>query len=187
VCPNTEIDLRLTRLEAMSGSWPSHVSTTEWDLWMCWKSRLWWAQHASHFAGNQLRPSPSRLKIYWVSDAVRYQKDTSNFMASYCHQPSLDSIKIKSRSPVFYKNFFERNILGCPQLTINCLTCFHQTGSAKWQEGVATIYAPKSWNFVTLKTIRLARVEGDFNLNLLVLKQLPSIWVIFHLSKSIFL
>jgi hypothetical protein len=28
VCPNTEIDLRLTRLEAMSGSWASHVSTT---------------------------------------------------------------------------------------------------------------------------------------------------------------
>jgi len=29
VCPNTEIDLRLTRLEAMSGSWASHVSTTK--------------------------------------------------------------------------------------------------------------------------------------------------------------
>jgi hypothetical protein len=29
VCPNTEIDLRLTRLGAMSGSWASHVCTTE--------------------------------------------------------------------------------------------------------------------------------------------------------------
>ncbi len=29
VCPNTEIDLRLTRLGGMSGSWASHVYTTE--------------------------------------------------------------------------------------------------------------------------------------------------------------
>jgi hypothetical protein len=32
------------------------------NLWMCWKSRRWWAQHERHFhlyevTGNQLRPS----------------------------------------------------------------------------------------------------------------------------------
>jgi hypothetical protein len=94
MAPNTEILLRLTRLGAMGGSWASHIFNRN-DLWMCWKSRLWWAQHTSHFAGNQLlRSSPllaeSRLKIHWISDAVRYQKDT------YCRQSILDSLKIKS-------------------------------------------------------------------------------------------
>ncbi len=114
----------------------------------------------------------ARKSLRWESIATqsRYQRDTSDFMASYCHQPILDSIKMKSQSPVLYKNFLKRNFLGRPQLTINCLTWFDQTGGAKRQEGVATIYAPNSWNFVTLKTIRLARVVGDFNLNLLVLK-----------------
>ncbi len=44
--PSNEWFLGLTRLHNRN------------DLWMCWKSRLWWAQHASHLAGNQLRPSP---------------------------------------------------------------------------------------------------------------------------------
>jgi hypothetical protein len=47
------------------------------NLWVCWKSRRWWAQQARHFhlyevTGNQLRPNPwltqSRLKISeWVT------------------------------------------------------------------------------------------------------------------------
>ncbi len=35
------------------------------------------------------------LLSQWRSQSG-YQKDTSDFIASYCHQPILDSIKIKS-------------------------------------------------------------------------------------------
>jgi hypothetical protein len=58
----------------MSASWASHLYTR--DLWMCWKSRRWWAQHARHFhlyevTGNQLRPNPLLTQsILQISELV---------------------------------------------------------------------------------------------------------------------
>ncbi len=50
------------------------------NLWMCWKSRRWWAQHARHFhlyeaTGNQLRPFPLLTQsILKVSESVTRSK-----------------------------------------------------------------------------------------------------------------
>ncbi len=59
VCPPPHWD-RLTTDTLGSNEWFLGLTRlhNRSDLWMCWKIRLWWAQHASHLAGNQLRPSP---------------------------------------------------------------------------------------------------------------------------------
>jgi hypothetical protein len=50
------------------------------NLWMCWKSRHWWAQHASHFhlyevTGNQLPPNPLLTQsILKISESVTRSK-----------------------------------------------------------------------------------------------------------------
>ncbi len=53
------------------------------NLWMCWKSRRWWAQHASHFhlyevTGNQLRPHPLLTQsILEISDQCSNRRPTA--------------------------------------------------------------------------------------------------------------
>ncbi len=50
------------------------------NLWMCWKSRRWWAQHARHFhlyevTGNQLPPNPFLTpSILKISESVSRSK-----------------------------------------------------------------------------------------------------------------
>ncbi len=48
------------------------------NLWMCWKSKRWWAQHARHFhlyelTGNQLPPNPLKISESVTRSKVREQ------------------------------------------------------------------------------------------------------------------
>ncbi len=48
---------------------PGLTSLHRRNLWLCWKSRRWWAQLARHFhlyevTGNQLRPNP------WLTQSI---------------------------------------------------------------------------------------------------------------------
>jgi hypothetical protein len=50
------------------------------NLWMCWKRRRWWAQHARQFhlyevTGNQLRPFPLLTQsVLKISESVTRSK-----------------------------------------------------------------------------------------------------------------
>jgi len=75
--PDTADDIGRHEWQAGGGQWNNErflglTSLHQRNLWMCWKSRRWWAQHPRHFhvyevTGNQLRPNPlltqSILKI----------------------------------------------------------------------------------------------------------------------------
>jgi len=59
---------------------PGLTSLHRRNLWVCWKSRRWWAQHARHFhvyevTGNQLPPNPSLTQsILKISESVTRSK-----------------------------------------------------------------------------------------------------------------
>ncbi len=69
----------------------------------------------------------------------------------------------------FYKSFLKRNMLGWPQLTLNCWPALIKLAVPSDRRELQPYKIPIAGILWHLK-IQLARVVGDFNLNLLVLK-----------------
>jgi hypothetical protein len=67
------------------------------NLWMCWQSRRWWAQHARHFhlyevIGNQLRPNPLLTQsILKISESVTRSEVSDQFLSRRPTAPASNS------------------------------------------------------------------------------------------------
>jgi hypothetical protein len=97
VCPNTEIDLRLTRLGAMSGSWASHVYTTEMICGCVEKAGF--GGHCTQVTSLGINCDPVHCwrSPDWTFITSVTQSGTKEILTvKYCRQSILDSFKIKS-------------------------------------------------------------------------------------------
>jgi hypothetical protein len=103
------------------------------DLWMCWKSGALVGTARKSLRWESIA-TQSIAGVVQIEHLLRQSRSQvpKRFLLSPIHSWLIQDQKLVTSG--FYKSFLKRNMLGWPHLT-----CFDQTGSAKWQEGVATM------------------------------------------------
>ncbi len=170
--PNTEIVLRLTRLGAMSGSWASHVYTTEWFV----EKAGFGGRTARKSLGWESIATQSIAGVVQIEDLLsqwRSQVPKEILQISWYRtvtNPFLTQSRSKVSHQYFTQTFWKEIFLGGHSSPLIVWPVLIKLAVPSDRRELQPYKLPISGILWLKIKIRLARVVGDFNLNLLVLK-----------------